>query len=599
MLKDFLKTRLGGLFGDDARKVIPRLLTTDGKRHIWGYGFAFLLMLVVAGTTALPAYLMKDVVNRIFVDQNYIAVWALGVALAVIFMVKGFAMWGVAVALGRVGNRVIADYQRRVYDNLLQQGLPFFGAHHTSDLMHRINSGSYAARGILDTLISGIGRDLVSLILLVVVMIVHDPVMALVGGIIMPVAVLGIRKLIKRSRSIVEHQFSTITNTNSLLMETIQGAKIVKAYNLEDRMRERMHGSIDRYEQLTNKMIRVQSRTSPLMETLGGLAVAAVVMYAGHKVLAGSAKPGEFFSVITALLLAYEPAKRLAKMNVDLTSNLYFARYILELIDATPSERESADKPKLEVTNGRIEFRNVKFSYRENEPVLEDISFVAEPGTTTALVGLSGAGKSTLISTIERFYGPPAGGIAIDGTDIASVSLRSLRNSIAYVGQDAYMFSGTIRDNIEIGKPGASDEEIAEAAKAAFAHDFISAFPGGYAMKVGEQGGSLSGGERARVTIARAFLKNSPILLLDEPTAALDSESERHVQRALNQLRASRTTIVIAHRLQTIVSADKICVIEKGRIVETGRHDELIARRGRYHTFYEMQFGKQVAALVS
>jgi len=333
------------------------------------------------------------------------------------------------------------------------------------------------------------------------------------------------------------------------------------------------------------------------MEMLGGFAIAGFVVYAGHGVLRGGQMPGEFFSVITALLLAYEPAKRLARLHIDLTANLGYARYMFDLLDSLPDERDEAGMPKLTIPRGRIELREVAFQYRPNEPVLRGVSFVAEPGQTLALVGSSGSGKSTIMNLVVRFWDPQAGKILIDDQDIVQFTHKSLRDHVAYVSQDVFLFSGTIRENILMGRSGASEAEMIAAARAAFAHDFILGFPQGYDSPVGEHGVQISGGQRARIAIARAFLKNAPILLLDEPTSALDSESEREVQRALDALRASRTTLVIAHRLQTIMAADQICVVDHGRIVERGRHEELIARRGRYHSLYETQFEDRRAAI--
>jgi ATP-binding cassette subfamily B protein len=312
--------------------------------------------------------------------------------------------------------------------------------------------------------------------------------------------------------------------------------------------------------------------------------------------LAAGQMPGEFFSVITALLLAYEPAKRLARLHIDLTAALSQSRFMFELLDNLPVEHDENAKPAIAITLGQIEFRDVAFRYRPTEPVLRGISFVAAPGRTLALVGSSGSGKSTIMNLVVRFWDPQAGKILVDDQDIVQFSRRSLRDSIAYVGQDVFLFSGTIRENIEMGRPGATEAEVFAAAQAAFAHDFILSFPQGYDSPVGEHGVQISGGQRARIAIARAFLKNAPILLLDEPTSALDSETEREVQRALDALRASRTTLVIAHRLQTVISADTICVVDNGRIVESGTHEELIARRGRYHTLYQTQFEDRQAA---
>jgi ATP-binding cassette, subfamily B, bacterial MsbA len=596
MLFERIKFRLSGLLGEDARAIIPRLLLTDGRRYAWRYALAFVFMFLVAASTSLSAYLMKDVVNKIFVEGREGAIWILGGILIALAATKGFSAYGQAVTLGRIGNRIIAGYQKRLYDNLLVQGIPFFSERHSTEILNRLNSGATGARTILEILITSVGRDLLSLVGLVIVMVIQDAFLAFICLVALPIAVFGVRSLIRRTRKIVQRQFVGTGKILHTMQETIQGIRMVKSFNLEDMLRTRMNAHVGEVEQAMNKLVRVRSRSSPLMEMLGGFAVAAAVMYAGLGVLKGGRLPGEFFSVITALLLAYEPAKRLGRVNIDIAANLVYVRKLFEIIDSEPAEHEPAGLPQLAVNGGKIEFRDVEFAYRPGEPVLRRLSFAAEPAQTTALVGPSGSGKSTVMILIERFYEPQAGTILIDGQDIAKVSRGSLRDAIAYVSQDVFLFSGTIRDNIALGRPNAQESEIVAAAKAAHAHDFIADFGQGYDTPVGEHGLQLSGGQRARIAIARAFLKNAPILLLDEPTAALDSESELMVQRALDALRLSRTTLVIAHHLQTVIAANRILVIEGGRIVETGRHDELVARRGRYHAFYQMQFSERRAA---
>ncbi len=585
-----LKFRLSGIFGEDARAIIPRLVKTDGRRHAKKYALAFFMMFLVAAATGLTAYLMRDVINKIFVDRNHMAVWLLGGTLIGLYLIKGFAGYFQAVILAKIGNRIIADYQKRLFDSTLAQNIAFFGRQHSTDFLNRMSNGAGAARVVLDLVVTSIGRDVLTLIFLVTVMVVQEPAMAFFCLVVMPVVVIGVRRLIRRARQIVQRNYLGSGRVMQTLQETVQGIRAVKAYNLEDRMRARMSENVADLEESMNKRARVASRTGPLMETLGGMAVGLFVIYAGYNVLNGAKMPGEFFSAITALLLAYEPAKRLARLNLDLAANLTMSRYLFDILDSAPAEAEETALPALEVTRGEIEFRNVGFEYRPGEPVLRNVSFLAEAQRTTALVGTSGGGKSTIMSLIERFYEPTAGTITIDGQNIALHSRRSLRDQIAYVSQDLFLFSGTIRDNIRLGRPDASEAEFLAAARAAHAHDFIAGFEKGYDTEVGEHGTQLSGGQRARISIARAFLKNAPILLLDEPTAALDAESEMEVQRALDELRKSRTTLLIAHRLHTVMTADKICVVDDGNIVETGTHHELLARRGRYHAFYRLQF---------
>jgi ATP-binding cassette subfamily B protein len=422
--------------------------------------------------------------------------------------------------------------------------------------------------------------------------------------VVAPPAFLVLRKLIRRIYAIARSQFDGGTRIIETLQETLHGIRIVKAFTLEDIMRERFDRHVAAVEYEANKMARVSNRASPLMETLGGCAIAIAITYGGYRVINTGATPGQFFSFITAFLLAYEPAKRLARLNLQLNSGLVGVRVLFEVIDAPPTEPPDAGKPAIEIKTPRITFDDVQFGYRGDESVLRGMSFVAEPGKLTALVGPSGGGKSTVFNLILRFYDAERGKVVIDEQDVRTVSRRSLRQHMAYVGQDVFLFRGTIRENIEFGKPGASEDEIVAAAKAAYAHDFIVSFPRGYDTPVGEHGLQLSGGQRQRVAIARALIRNAPIILLDEATAALDSESELQVREAMDRLCQGRTTLAIAHRLHTVSHADCIYVIEGGRAVESGRHDELLRKSGRYASFYRLQLEQQegpapVAALAS
>ena len=392
---------------------------------------------------------------------------------------------------------------------------------------------------------------------------------------------------------IARTQFHGNERVLETLQETLHGIRIVKAFTLEEAMRQRFDSQVAAVEHEANKMARVSARSSPLMETLGGCAIAIALIYGGYRVLDTGATPGQFFSFITAFLLAYEPAKRLARLNIELNGALVGVRILFEVLDAPPSEPLDVGKPALRVGQAQLTFEDVHFAYRSDEPILNGMSFVAEPGRLTALVGPSGGGKSTIFNLILRFYEAERGRVLVDGQDIAQVSRRSLREHVAYVGQDVFLFRGSVRENIAFGKPDASEDEIVAAAKAAYAHDFIVSFPRGYDTPVGEHGLQLSGGQRQRIAIARALIKNAPIILLDEATAALDSESERQVREAMDRLCEGRTTLAIAHRLHTVAHADRIYVIEQGRAVESGRHDELLRLGGRYASFYRLQLEQQ------
>jgi ATP-binding cassette subfamily B protein len=582
-------------FSDDYKTValVRRLLLDEALEHWPQYVIAFVLMGIAAAATALTAYLLGTMTNEAYVSHNFHGIVVIGLIAMVIFAAKGFATYGSAVLLLSIGNSIIANNQRRLFDKLLHEDIGFFADRHSSEFIARLTTGAAAVSQVINLLITAIGRDLMSLIGLTIVMVIQDPIMALGGFIMAPPAFFFLRKLIRRVRGIARMQFTGGTRIIETMQESLQGLRMVKAFSLEDEMQRRLDSSVAAVESEANKMARVSNRGGPLMETLGGLAVAAAMIYGGYRSIAGAGTPGEFVSFLAAFLLAYEPAKRLARLNMDLNNNLVGVRVLYEVIDSPPGESKDDDRPPLKLATARLEFADVRFAYRPGTPVLRGMSFVAQPGKLTALVGPSGGGKTTVLDLILRFYEVDSGRILIDGQDIAAVSRGSLRRQIAYVGQIVQLFRGTIRDNIGLGRIGASEAEIVAAAKAAHAHEFISSFPLGYDTPVGEHGMQLSGGQRQRVAIARALIKNAPIILLDEATAALDSESERHVQEALAELRKGRTTLVIAHRLSTITHVDNILVVEAGLVVESGRHDELLRKGGRYASFYRLQLKEQ------
>jgi len=569
--------------------LIRRLVMEQGALYWRRYLLAFALMAVSAATTAGSAYLLGQVINQAYVDKNVRGIAILSGVTVLIFIIKGAATYGHQVILSKISNAILANNQRQLFSKLMSESIAFFSERHSSEFLARLTAGANSVTQVLSLLINAVGRDVLSLVGLVTVMLMQDPYMALLGFAVAPPAMLVLRKLVKRIKGLAHTQFTGTADIMETMQESLQGIRTVKAFTLEQTMRERIDASITAVEQNANKMARVSNRSSPLMETLGGLAVAGGLMYGGYSVVALGATPGQFFSFLTAFLLAYEPAKRLARLNIELNSSLIGARKLLEIVDSPASEPDDDDKPALKLVDARVELRDVTFAYRPNEPVLNRMSFVAEPGKVTALVGPSGGGKSTVLALLLRFYEATDGDILIDGQAISHVSRKSLRQQTAYVGQDVYLFRDTIGANIAFGKVGASQAEIVAAAKAACAHEFIMGFPLGYDTPVGEHGTQLSGGQRQRVAVARALVKDAPIILLDEATAALDSESEQQVQEAIEHLCQNRTTVVIAHRLHTIMHADAILVVEGGEIVERGRHDDLLRRGGRYASFFRLQ----------
>jgi ATP-binding cassette subfamily B protein len=569
--------------------LIRRLVMEQAATYWRRYLVAFTLMGISAAATAAATYLLGQVINEAYVARNVPGIAMLSGVTVIVFIVKGISTYGHSVILSKISNAILASNQRRLFAKLMDESIGFFSERHSSEFLARLTAGAKSITDVLNQLINAVGRDLLQLIGLVIVMVIQDPLMTLLGFVLMPPAMLILSKLVKRIKGLAYNQFLGTADILETMQESLQGIRTVKAFTLEETMRERINAHVAAVERNANKMARVSNRSSPLMEMLGGFAVAGCLLYGGYSVVALGKSPGEFFSFLTAFLMATEPAKKLARLNIDLNSNLIGARTLLEVVDSPASEPSDDDKPALKLTEARVELRDVSFAYRANEPVLNRMSFVAEPGKVTALVGPSGGGKSTVLSLLLRFYDVTAGEIVIDGQSIAKVSRQSLRQQTAYVGQDVYLFRDTVRANIAFGKPGATEAEIIAAAKAACAHDFIMGFPLGYDTPVGEHGAQLSGGQRQRIAVARALIRNAPIILLDEATAALDSESEKQVQEAIEHLCRNRTTIVIAHRLHTIMHADAILVVEAGEIVERGRHDDLLRRGGRYASFFRLQ----------
>ena len=547
-------------------------------------------MIVVAATTAGNAWLIQPVLDKVFLAQNATMLALIPLAVLALALTKGIASFFQDRMMADAGNRIVADVQARLFRHTICSDLGFFVSEGTGGLISRITYDVAALRVAMTSVLTGMARDGLSVVFLVALMFWQDWKLAAIAFIGFPIAYWPITRLGKRVRKVISQAQAQMGRITGRLEQTFQGVRQVKAYDREAFEISRIGTLIEGQYLLQLKAARIRAATSPVMETLGGVAIAGVIAYGGSQVLTGHTTPGTFFSFITALIMAYQPIKSIAKLNNALQEGLAAADRIYMVIDRIPEIQDAADAVVLPPVRGDVRFEDVRFSYRADVPAVAGLSLDVPAGTTMALVGPSGSGKSTLINLLLRFWEPQSGQITIDGHDIQEVTQASLRAQMALVSQEVSLFDDTVRANIAYGRLDASEEEIVEAAKAAAAHDFITALPEGYGTRIGGSGIRLSGGQRQRLSIARAMLKQAPILLLDEATSALDTESERQIQDALARLMRNRTTLVIAHRLSTVVHADQIAVLERGRIVELGDHASLVKANGTYARLYRLQF---------
>jgi subfamily B ATP-binding cassette protein MsbA len=561
------------------------------------YAVAIVAMFAVAATSAATAWIMEGIVDAMTDSQNRSRVYMVAAMVAGIFTLKGLATYVQVVFLTRGGNRIVATQQARLYQKLLRHGVSFFNVTESSDLLMRVTNSAQAARSLIDLMVTSVVRDFLTLIGLVAVMVYQQPVLSIASLLVGPIAMYGIRILLRRVRIIMEKELASLSEIIKVIQETSAGIRIIKIFALEDRMNARMNAAITQVEQRSNAIARLEAIASPMMETLSGLAIASVVAISALDLLGGQpTTPGQLMSFVTALLMAYEPAKRLSRMRISIESMMVGVRMMFNLLDQPETMVEAPDAKDLVPGPGKVEFREVDFGYRDQRYVIHGLNLVCAPGKTTALVGPSGGGKSTLLNLVMRLYDPSGGSVMIDGQDLRGVTFASLRRKISFVGQDTFLFSTSVMENIRCSRPDATDDEVFAAARTAHAHEFIQDLPKGYATQVGENGAFLSGGQKQRLSIARAILRKSEILLLDEATSALDATSEALIKDALTQVTRGVTTIVIAHRLSTILEADTICVLEAGEVVETGTADELLNRGGAFRKLFDQQFGGSAAA---
>lgn len=546
-------------------------------------------MLVVGATTSALAFLVKPTLDEIFLKRNADMLKLIPLAVIGIYLLKGACSYFQTILMNFIGQRIVADLRAELYRKIQLQSLAFFTKNPTGTLMSRITNDVGFIQGAVSEAVTALLKDSFTLLCLVFVIFYRDWQLAIVAMFVFPLAVYPIAKFGQKMRQIATRTQVTLGSLTSLLQETISGTRIVKAFSMEEYEDKRFSVENERLFRLSLKSISINAISSPFMEFLGGLGISAIIFYGGYQVIHGQSTPGTFFSFLTALIMLYEPVKRLTNVNNTIQQGIAGAQRVFGIIDLVPEIRNRTDAAPLPRISREIEIRNVTFRYEET-PVLKNINLRIRTGEVVAFVGMSGGGKTTLVNLIPRFYDVTAGMILIDGHDIRNVTIESLRGQIAIVTQQTILFNDTVRNNIAYGDIVKTEYQIVAAAKAAHAHDFILRLPKGYDTLIGEQGTKLSGGERQRISIARALLKDAPILILDEATSSLDSEAEIEVQDALENLMKGRTTLVIAHRLSTIRNADRIIVLVNGEIREEGTHETLLSRQGEYCRLYSMQF---------
>jgi len=551
---------------------------------------AMVCMVIVASMAGAQAYMIKPLLDEIFFKQDRTMLTLVPLAILGIFLVKGVFSYIYSYYLVKVGQSVIRDLRNLLYSHIQSLPLSFFLKKPTGELISRILNDVSLIQGAVSNVLVGILKDTCQVIFLIGVIFYQDWRMALIAMVSLPLVVYPIINFGRRHRRLSISNQQTTAQVSNILYETITGNRIVKAFCMEKYEVSRFAKILDKLFAIVMRDTRIGAISRPLMEFLGGIGISLVVWYGGSQVLDGKSTPGTFFSFLTALIMIYEPIKGISAINNSLQQGIAAAERVFDVLDVESDVPEKKDAIELPRVNNAIEFTDVRFQYDEDTEVLKGINLKVKAGEILAVVGSSGGGKSTLVNLIPRFYDVSSGSLAIDGTDIKDVTFKSLRNQIGVVTQQTILFNDTVRNNIAYGSHDASEEQIRGAASAAHALDFIQQLPKGFDTIIGESGARLSGGERQRLSIARAILKNAPILILDEATSSLDTESEHEVQQAIENLVQSRTTFVIAHRLSTIRNADRIIVIQDGAIVEEGIHDTLLSLGGVYTMLHDMQF---------
>ena len=554
---------------------------------------AALCMVVVAGASGSMAFLVKPVLDDIFIDKNReMLLFIPGLAILVFFL-KGAGSYGSEYLMNYVGQQIIRSFRNRLYEKITDLPIAYLHKEKTGVLMSRITNDVNIVKGMVSTAVVSLFRDSFSVVAFLFVIFYRDWKLACGAFLVLPLAFYPILIFGRRIRRYSTGTQETMADLNSFLHETFSGAKIIKIFNLQNFEKNRFHTKTRRLFRLEMKKVMMRALSSPVMEFLGGLGIAFIIWFGGMRVVNGTSTPGNFFSFLTAVMMLYDPVKKLSRLNNTIQEGVAAASRVFDVLEEDTVIQEKSNAVVLNTDACEVAFEDVSFSYsQDDDPALSGINLTAAPGEVLALVGMSGGGKTSLVNLIPRLYDVTHGRVTIAGQDVRDLSVSSLRDHISIVTQEPILFNESVRDNIRYGKMDATDEEIEAAAKAAYAHDFISRFPSGYDTVIGELGSRLSGGEKQRICIARALIKNAPVLILDEATSALDSEAEKVVQKALENLMKGRTSFVIAHRLSTIDYASRIILLKNGGIAEQGTHDDLMVQKGAYYKLQSMQAAK-------
>ena len=570
--------------------ILKRLYKEYVKYHIKTILFCLILSVLVAGSTSATAWLLDPAVKKIFVEKDQTLAWLIPIAIIFAFAAKGLSLYFARLNIIKVGQKIAGEMQKKLAKSILFSDISTLDSRHSGKYISNILFDCGQIHQLVSTAVLNLMKDTFSVVFLVGLMFYQNWKLALFAMIMIPLAA-GLAKNLGKKMGKATLQASEISGKlTSLLSDIFKASKMIRVYQKED---DEKKNSEEVISQLVNKNIRAATiliRATPIMEVLTGLMIAGFIFYSGKLINAGELEVNNFFSFLAAMMLAYQPVRSLATINMTIYQGSVSAKRIFTVIDKPIEIKNDDNLPKLEITNCNIEFKNVDFRYETtNEKAVKDINLKFDGGKITALVGQSGAGKSTIINLIPRFYDPQNGKIQIDGQDIKKIQLNSVRKYISLVSQDIFLFDDTIKKNVSYANPNASQKEIEMACKFAAADEFINKLPERYETHVGENGVKLSGGQKQRISIARAIIKNSSIILLDEATSSLDTESERIVQNAINNLIKNKTTIVIAHRLSTIHNSDKIFVFKNGKVVDSGKHEFLVNNCEEYKSLYHNQ----------